>query len=271
MSARYAVLGNPLGHTKSPYIHTEFADQFGEDLSYVAIEAPLDGFGDAVRRFHDDGGLGVNVTVPFKVEAFELADEAREAARICGASNCLKFEGGRIIAENFDGVGLVRDITENLGYDLAGKRILFAGAGGATRGAVAPFLAAGVEGVTIANRTVSRGREIQEQLGERGSIKAVSYGDASGPFDIVINATTLSLTGEKPPLPSNVFDGAALAYDLVYGKGLTPFLADARSQGIAVADGVGMLVEQAAEAYLWWRGKRPDTAPVIEAMTIPLT
>ncbi|HBZ43179.1 MAG TPA: shikimate dehydrogenase [Maritimibacter sp.] len=271
MTDRYAVFGNPLSHTKSPFIHTAFARQFGDDMSYTAIEAPRDGFADSVHRFIGEGGRGINVTVPFKIEAFALATEARDAAAICGASNCLKFEDGKIIAENFDGVGLVRDISENLGHDLTGKRILFAGAGGATRGAVAPFLAAGVHSVTIANRTVAKADAIRGLLSDRGTIHTTSYDAASGSFDIVLNSTTTSLTGNKPPLPPSVFDGAALAYDLVYGKGLTPFLADAKAQGAEVADGVGMLVEQAAEAYLWWRGQRPDTAQVIEEMTIPLT
>jgi shikimate dehydrogenase len=270
MTARYAVLGNPLGHTKSPFIHTEFARQFGEDLTYEAIEAPLDGFADAVRAFRDSGGLGVNVTVPFKVEAFELADIARDAAKICGASNCLAFDGERIIAENFDGVGLVRDITENLGVPISGARVLFAGAGGATRGAVAPFLAAGAAEVTIANRTTAKAQAIRDLLSDRGRIVTSRYEEISGFYDIVLNSTTLSLTGEKPPLPDTVFEGARLAYDLVYGKGLTPFLATAQARGAQVADGVGMLVEQAAEAFVWWRGKRPDTRPVIDAMTIPL-
>lgn len=271
MSARYAVLGNPLSHTKSPFIHTEFARQFADDLSYEAIETPVTGFAETLRAFARDGGLGVNVTVPFKVEAFEQADEARDAARICGASNCLKFEAGRIIAENFDGVGLLRDVTANLGHTVAGKHVLFAGAGGATRGAVAPFLAAGVASVTIANRTRSKAETIRGLLGDRGTIHAIGFDDALGGYDIVLNATTTSLTGDKPPLPASVFDDAALAYDLVYGKGLTPFLSDARAVGAEIADGVGMLVEQAAEAYAWWRGNRPDTAPVIAAMTIPLT
>lgn len=271
MSARYAVLGNPLSHTKSPFIHTEFARQFGEDLTYEAIEAPLDGFAETVRAFRAEGGMGINVTVPFKEQAFALADDLCDAAQICGASNCLKFEGDQIIAENFDGVGLVRDIAENLGHSLKGKRVLFAGAGGATRGAVAPFLAAGVASVTIANRTMGKAEAIRDLLAARGTIHACRYGDLDASFDIVLNSTTMSLTGECPPLPDGVFEGAALAYDLVYGKGLTPFLARAKSYGADAADGVGMLVEQAAEAYLWWRGHRPDTRPVIDAMTIPLT
>lgn len=272
MTARYAVLGNPLGHTKSPFIHTEFARQFGEDMTYEAIEAPLDRFADTLRRFFDGGGKGVNVTVPFKVEAHDIADERMDAARICGASNCLSLIDGRLVADNFDGVGLVRDIAVNLGQPLAGKRVLIAGAGGATRGAVAPFLAAGVAEVTIANRSRHKAEAIRDLLGGRGTIRTLAYDEATQGYDIVLNATSTSLTGEQPPLSDSVFLGAALAYDLVYGKGLTPFLATARRQGVPeVADGVGMLVEQAAEAFAWWRGKRPDTAPVIAAMTVPLT
>lgn len=270
MTDRYAVFGHPLGHTKSPFIHTEFARQFGEDMTYEAIEAPLDGFEDALRRFIDEGGAGANVTVPFKLEAFALADDAKDAAKICGASNTLRFAKGRIEADNTDGVGLVRDITENLGVPLSGARVLFAGAGGATRGAVAPFLAQGAE-ITIANRSVEKANEIVRLLGNRGPVRAMPYDDVSGFFDIVLNSTTLSLTGGKPPLPDTVFEGARLAYDLVYGKGLTPFLATAEARGAQIADGVGMLVEQAAEAFTWWRGKRPDTGPVIEAMTVPLS
>jgi shikimate dehydrogenase len=269
MTDRYAVFGHPIGHSKSPFIHGEFARQFGEDMTYEAIEAPLDGFADTLRRFIDEGGVGANVTVPFKLEAFDLADDAKDAARICGASNTLRIAGGRIEADNTDGVGLVRDITENLGVPLSGSRVLFAGAGGAARGAVAPFLAAGAE-VTIANRSVHKAEAIVELLGDRGPLGAVAYDELDGFFDIVLNATTLSLTGDKPPLPPTVFEGARLAYDLVYGKGLTPFLAQAEARGAQVADGVGMLVEQAAEAFTWWRGKRPDTGPVIDAMTIPL-
>ncbi|MAM63388.1 shikimate dehydrogenase [Maritimibacter sp. UBA3975] len=270
MTDRYAVFGHPIGHSKSPFIQGEFARQFGEDMTYEAIEAPLDGFAGALRAFIDTGGIGANVTVPFKLEAFELADHSKDAARICGASNTLRIVGGQIEADNTDGVGLVRDITENLGIPLSGARVLFAGAGGATRGAVAPFLATGAD-VTIANRSVGKATAIVDLLGDRGPLRAVSYDDLTGFYDIVLNATTLSLTGDAPPLRPSVFEGARLAYDLVYGKGLTPFLAQAEARGAQVADGVGMLVEQAAEAFTWWRGKRPDTAPVIEAMMIPLT
>lgn len=271
MTDRYAVFGNPLSHSLSPRIHAAFAAQFGEDMTYEAIEAPIDGFEAAVRDFVEAGGRGINVTVPFKVRAEAMADEALEAANICGASNCLNFAGGRIVADNFDGIGLVRDIEDNLGVELKGKRVLFAGAGGATRGALGPFLEAGVAEICVANRTLEKAEAVVHLLGPRGSLHACGYGDISQGFDIVMNATSASLTGQCPPVPPIAFEGAALAYEMIYGKGRTPFLQLAEGSGAEeIADGVGMLVEQAAEAFLWWRGKRPKTAPVIADLTVPL-
>lgn len=271
MTDRYAVFGNPIGHSKSPFIHQAFARELGEDISYEAIEAPSSGFEATVRAFVEAGGLGFNITVPFKVAAAELADEAQESVVICGAANCVKVENGRLVAENFDGIGLVRDIVDNLGVPLKGRRVLVAGAGGATRGAVMPFLEAGVGEIVIANRTVSKAEEICELFGPRGSLKACGYDEIEGGFDVVLNSTSASLTGAGLPIPRHAWAGAKLAYDLAYGKGKTPFLQLADANGVArLADGVGMLVEQAAEAFEWWRGKRPDTAPVIEALTIPL-
>ncbi len=271
MTDRYAVFGNPLSHTKSPFIHAEFARQLGDDLSYEAIEAPRDGFEAAVRSFVAAGGKGFNVTVPFKVDAARLADEAHEAVVICGASNCVKVEDGRLVAENFDGVGLVRDIVDNLGVALADARVLFAGAGGATRGAIVPFFEAGVREIVIANRTVAKAEHIRDLLRARGPIRACGYDDIGTGFDIILNSTSASLSGAALPIPDTAFHGVRLAYELAYGKGKTPFLQMAEAGGAEhLADGVGMLVEQAAEAFAWWRGKRPNTAPVIEAMTIPL-
>lgn len=271
MTARYAVFGNPISQTKSPFIHAAFARQFGEDMTYEAIEAPLNGFAESVRAFASAGGRGINVTVPFKVEAFELADEKRDAAQICGASNCLKFEDGRILAENFDGIGLRRDIEQNIGVSLQGKRVLIAGAGGATRGAVAPFLAAGVSELVVANRTVKKAEAIRDLLSARGPVSACGYDDLDDGFDIVLNSTSASLSGELPPIPLAAFQGCRLAYELAYGKGKTPFLKLAEKGGAEKrVDGVGMLVEQAAEAFDWWRGKRPETAAIIAEMTVPL-
>ncbi|HHB80404.1 MAG TPA: shikimate dehydrogenase, partial [Aliiroseovarius sp.] len=218
-----------------------------------------------------EGGKGINVTVPFKVQAEAMADESLEAANICGAANCLNFADGRIVADNFDGVGLVRDIEDNLCVELKGKRVLFAGAGGATRGALGPFLEAGVADICVANRTVEKARDVVHLLGPRGSLHACGYDEIDHGFDVVLNATSASLTGQCPPLPPIAFEGAALAYEMVYGKGKTPFLKLAEDSGAdEIADGVGMLVEQAAEAFLWWRGKRPQTAAIIADLTVPL-
>ena len=277
MTDQYAVIGNPIGHTKSPLIHGVFAEATQQAMSYIAIEGPLDpddGFARVVRQFADEGGKGMNVTAPFKLKAFALADERSERAALAGAANALKFENGRIIAENFDGIGLLRDIEVNLGVPLAGKRVLMLGAGGAARGALLPFLAAGPAELVIANRDVSKGEALAALVGSRAAaLRARGYGDlpAMGRFDLVVNATSASLTGELPPVPPSVFSPDGTAYELVYGKRLTPFLRLARNAGVrGVADGVGMLVEQAAEAFAWWRGVRPQTAAVIDRLTVPL-
>ncbi|MCP3711129.1 shikimate dehydrogenase [Paraburkholderia sp. CNPSo 3274] len=277
MNDQYAVIGHPIGHTKSPLIHGMFAEATQQAMSYVAIEGPLDpddGFAKVVRQFVAGGGKGMNVTAPFKLKAFALADERSERATLAGAANALKFEGGQIIAENFDGIGLLRDIEVNLGVPLAGKRVLMLGAGGAARGALLPFLAAGPAELVIANRDVSKGEALAARVGAHGAtLRACGYGDlaARGRFDLVVNATSASLTGELPPVPPSAFSPDGTAYELAYGKRLTPFLRLARNAGVhGVADGVGMLVEQAAEAFAWWRGLRPETAAVIDRLTVPL-
>jgi shikimate dehydrogenase len=269
----YAVIGNPIGHSKSPLIHAAFAEATGQAMSYVAIEGPLGGFAARVDQFRREGGRGLNVTAPFKLDAFAYATDSSESARLAGAVNAMKFEGGRAYAENFDGVGLINDIQRNLGYRLAGKRVLMLGAGGAARGAILPFLNEGPAILTIANRTPDKARGLAAQFSAYGDLRGVGYGelDRQAPFDLVVNATSASIFGESPPIPAASFAGDCLAYELVYGKGLTPFLRDAQSAGAGrVADGVGMLVEQAAEAFEWWRGVRPDTASLIERLTIPL-
>ena len=277
MTDQYAVIGNPIGHTKSPLIHGLFAEATGQAMSYVAIEGPLtpeDGFERVVREFAAGGGKGMNVTAPFKLAAYALADERSERAALAGAANALKFENGRIIAENFDGIGLARDIQFNLGVPLAGKRVLMLGAGGAARGALLPFLAADPAELVIANRDVPKGQALVAQVAAlRGRLHACSYGDLTtlGRFDVVVNATSASLTGDLPPVPPSVFRPDGTAYELAYGKRLTPFLRLARNAGVfGVADGVGMLVEQAAEAFLWWRGVRPETSAVIDRLSVPL-
>ncbi len=267
----YAVFGNPIAHSKSPEIHHAFAASLDEQITYRAIEAPIDGFDAAIAAFRAQGGLGANVTVPFKTDAAALADEVSEAVRLCEASNCLKFEDGKVLAENFDGIGLVRDIEINLNLPLAGKRVLIAGAGGATRGIVQPILTAGVRELVIANRTLSKAQDICDLMGHLGPVVACSYEALSGPFDLVLNSTSASLSAAGLPIPEDALAQSALAYDLAYGKGKTPFLATAESAGAKrIADGVGMLVEQAAEAYQWWRGTRPDTSDIIAKMTVPL-
>ena len=276
MTDRYAVIGNPISHTKSPLIHGLFAQEARQDMEYTAIEGPVEpdtAFADVVRMFAAGGGKGMNVTAPFKLKAFAMADERSERAALAGAVNALKFEGGRILADNFDGIGLVRDIEINQGLPMSGKRVLMLGAGGAARGALLPFLEAKPAELVIANRDVAKAQALAAQVAGRGAVVACGYADleAMGRFDLVVNATSASLTGDLPPVPPSIFRPEGMAYELAYGKRLTPFLRLARNAGVRnIADGVGMLVEQAAEAFLWWRGVRPDTRPVIDRLTVPL-
>lgn len=271
MTDRYALFGNPIGHSRSPRIHAAFAAQTGEDMSYEAIAAPVDGFADAVTAFAASGGRGCNVTAPFKLEAFALATERDDAAEMAGAANTLILDGAAIRCTNTDGEGLRRDIEHNLGCPIAGRRLLMLGAGGAARGAALPFLMAGPAELVIADRNLSSGEAIRDRLAAQGIIRVTDYDAIDAEFDIVVNATSASLSGELPPVPAAAFAGCALAYDLVYGKGLTPFLALAKSAGVPrLADGVGMLVEQAAIAFAAWRGRMPDTAGMIADLTVPL-
>ena len=273
MSDRYAVIGNPICQSKSPLIHGSFAKATKQDLEYGMIEGPLDGFTEAVRAFQRSGGRGMNVTAPFKLQAFELADQKSERAQLAGAANALKFEpDGRILAENFDGIGLTRDIVQNQGVSIAGKRVLVLGAGGATRGLLLPFLAEQPAELVIANRDAAKAAALAQDLRAHGHIRGGAYADIGpGRFDIVCNATSASLRAELPPVSPEAFAIDGLAYELAYGKGLTPFLRLAQNAGVKrLADGVGMLVEQAAEAFEWWRGVRPETRALIEQMTVPL-
>ena len=206
MTDRYALFGTPLGHTKSPLIHAEFARLTGQDLTYEAIEAPVNGFAAAVDRFRAEGGRGINVTLPFKLDAFAYATERMERARLAGAVNCMKFEGDRAIAENFDGLGLVNDIQVNLGRPMRGRRVLLMGAGGAARGALLPFLEQEPEVLAVANRTVAKAVALGEQFPYRDNLIAGGYADFSGrSFDLVVNATSASLRGELPPVPRAAF------------------------------------------------------------------
>jgi shikimate dehydrogenase len=272
MTDRYAVFGNPLSHTKSPLIHLTFARDTGEDIDYGKIESPLDGFGASVEAFRAAGGRGINITAPFKLEAHALATRRMPRAAYAGAANCLKFEGDEIVAENFDGIGLVRDIECNLGVSLTGKSVLLLGAGGAARGAMLPILEARPARLTIVNRTRAKANALQRQFARFGDVdvkNGTEVGNSS--FDVVLNGTSASLRGELPEFAGGAVAAGALAYEFAYGKGLTPFLRFARSAGAGrLADGVGMLVEQAAEAFSWWRGTRPDTSRLIVDLAVPL-
>jgi len=265
MTDNYCVFGNPVGHSKSPLIHAAFARQTGEDIFYVTRLAPRDDFVASVKDFVATGGRGANVTIPFKEEAFRLAEQLTPRAQLAGAVNTLSFGDSGILGDNTDGAGLVRDITINLATPIGGKRVLLLGAGGAARGAIGPLLEEHPALVTIANRTAHKARDLAEHFAALGRISGGAYSGLSGQaFDIVINATSASLGGELPPLPARLFAHGSLAYEMMYGRGDTPFLQFAREEGAArLSDGLGMLVEQAAEAFYLWRGVRPNAVPVM--------
>ena len=263
MTDRYAVFGHPIAHSKSPLIHAAFARQTGEVLTYEAILAPLDGFAASVADFVAHGGRGANVTVPFKEEAFQLATQKTPRAALAGAVNTLLFSETGITGDNTDGAGLVADLAGNLHIGLAGARILLLGAGGAARGVIGPLLDAGVANIAIANRTVDKAVTLANLFDSR--VGGTGFDSPDSPFDVVINATSASLSGDLPPISRAVFATGTLAYDMMYGRD-TPFLALARDCYATTADGIGMLVEQAAEAFYLWRGVRPDTAPVIASL-----
>lgn len=265
---RYAVIGNPIAHSKSPEIHARFAAQTTQNLSYERLLAPLDGFVATVRAFIGQGGKGLNVTVPFKLAAFDMATELTERARLAGAVNTLSFNNGEIAGDNTDGVGLVNDITRNHGFPIAGKRILLLGAGGAARGVIQPLLAAAPSELVIANRTVSKAVELAELFAASSGIpiNARAFKDLHEPFDLIVNGTSAGLTDEMPAIPASLFSAGVLAIDMVYGANPTRFMQFAAQHGASVRDGLGMLVEQAAESFFIWRGVRPDTAPVLHAL-----
>lgn len=263
---RYAVVGNPIAHSKSPLIHSAFAKQTNQEMSYERILAPLDSFEATIKELIAQGYKGVNVTVPFKFEAFNLSDTLTERAQAAGAVNTLTFKDGQISGDNTDGAGLVQDMTHNLKHILHNKRTLLLGAGGAAEGVLQPLLACELGGLVIANRTIEKAeRMISRQLGVLNQLSASTYSGLNSSFDIIINATSAGLTDTALPIPSMVFAKDCLAYDMMYGRE-TPFMTQARANGAQVVDGLGMLVEQAAEAFYIWRGIRPDTKPVIEMM-----
>jgi len=267
MTDKYCVIGNPIAHSKSPLIHAAFAQATGQDIAYERCLAPLDGFAATVRDLVAQGYRGANVTVPFKLEAAALATRLEERARLVGAVNTLRFEGGEIVGDNTDGPGLVADIVKNAGVALAGKRILLLGAGGAARGVVLPFLRERPEAIVIANRTRATADALVAHFAAHvatpDQIAACGFADVGGPFDVVVNATSASLSADLPPVPAGAFRTGTLALDMMYGKEPTPFMAFAADHGAVVRDGLGMLVEQAAEAFAIWRGVRPATTDLL--------
>lgn len=267
---RYVVIGNPIAHSKSPQIHAAFAAQFAlTGFSYECLLAPLEDFDGTVRSFVAEGGKGCNVTVPFKEAAYELATHLTDRAAVAGAVNTLKLQDdGSLLGDNTDGVGLVTDLLRHT--TLADKRVLVLGAGGAARGVLLPLASARPASITVANRTAAKAVDLAALLQSHASgvtLTGCGFDGITGAFDVIINATSASLGGERVPLPAGVFANNALAYDMMYGKDETAFLAQAREAGVTQrVDGLGMLVGQAAEAFALWTGQRPDVAPVLLAL-----
>ncbi len=262
MRDRYAVIGNPVAHSKSPEIHTLFARQTGQDIEYSRLLAPLDSFAATVKRFIQENGCGLNVTIPFKFDAFELSTRLSDRARMAGAVNTLRFENDKVIGDNTDGAGLVADITRNAGISLSGSRILLLGAGGAASGVMLPLLEQKPELVHIANRNENRAKEMAVRFSAYGPVRSSGYGGLGQTFDVVINATSTGLHHARPPVPGDVFTEKTLALDMVYADEPTVFMTFAQQSGATVRDGFGMLVEQAAESFFIWRGVRPVTESV---------
>ncbi len=269
---QYRVLGNPIKQSKSPYIHGQFAHSTAQELEYLAQLVEVDQFEDYVTNFFAKGGKGLNVTLPFKQRAFALAKHPSAAASLAAAANTLWCnEAGEICADNTDGVGMVRDITINLGGRLTGKRILMLGAGGAVRGVLEPVLAQQPSQLVIANRTLSKAQELAQAVAHLGAVEACGFTELSGQFDWVINGTSASLSGDLPPLPEGILARGARTYDMMYGAEPTVFSQWAMAQGAQQADdGLGMLVEQAAESFTIWRGVRPASDQVLAQLRAQL-
>ncbi|MFL6659708.1 MAG: shikimate dehydrogenase [Massilia sp.] len=267
MSDRYYVIGNPVAHSKSPAIHAAFALQTGQALQYDTCLAPLDGFAATVASLVTAGCQGANVTVPFKLEAASLATVLSPRAAAAGAVNTLSFHGGQIHGDNTDGAGLVNDIVRNAGVAIAGKRVLLLGAGGAARGAMLPLLEQGPAELVIANRSRAGADALVARFASPDrKLSACEFANLDGTFDLIINATSASLAGELPPLPPAIFTQSTLALDMMYGNKPTLFMDFAARHGARTRDGLGMLVEQAAEAFALWRGVRPETATLLDRM-----
>lgn len=266
MTDRYAVMGNPIAHSKSPLIHRRFAEQTGQDLDYEAILVPENGLSEAVSHFREQGGKGLNITVPFKHDAWELVDERNPAARIAGAVNTIIINSdGSLVGDNTDGVGMLRDIRDNLGRELPGSRILVLGAGGAVAGVLDPLIQESPEQLVIANRTESKAEELAGRFNPELVTGCGLDNIPAGPYDLIVNGTSASLHGETLSLPSSLVTENSCCYDMMYAREDTPFMHWARQCGCTcVSDGLGMLVEQAAESFFLWRGVRPQTADTID-------
>jgi shikimate dehydrogenase len=270
---RYAVIGHPVSQSRSPFIHARFAAQTGQQLSYATIDAAPDVFEQTVHDFFAQGGSGLNITVPHKETAARLADELTPRALRAGAVNTLaRRPGGGLLGDNTDGAGLARDLLNNHRITIAGRRLLLLGAGGAARGVLAPLLGLQPSQLTIVNRNVVRAHQLAAAFGDMGTVAAVGYADLGNePWDLVINATAASFAGELPALAPGIVSSRSICYDMAYGRDETPFLRWAHQRGVARAmDGLGMLVEQAAESFYLWRGLRPDTASVLSALSVDL-
>ncbi len=263
----YAVFGNPIGHSKSPFIHTLFARQTNQQLTYTAETAPVDGFANAAREFFASDGRGCNVTVPFKEQAYQFADRLTERAQLAGAVNTLKkLDDGLIIGDNTDGEGLVQDLLQYQ-VPLKNAKILLIGAGGAARGVIKPLLDQGPKQIVITNRTFEKAQQLEQMFQDYGTVKALSMSDIDSHFDVVINSTSASLNGELPQISSAIISSDTVAYDMMYGKGRTAFNQWAIEHGAMRAyDGLGMLVGQAAESFMLWRGLRPGTKQILREL-----
>ncbi len=265
-TAQYAVIGNPIAHSKSPRIHAEFAKQTGEDIAYDAFAINEENFARFVKDFFHNGGSGLNITLPHKEAAFSLADQNSPRAQLAGAVNTFSVQGGRLVGENTDGPGLVRDLTVNHGIEIAGKSVLMLGAGGAARGALAELITAAPASITLLNRTITKAEAIRLAFRDVGEILIGDYENAAQetPYDLIINATSLSLDKKLPPVSPAWVHASSCCYDMMYGDSDTVFVTWAKEQGAEKAiDGLGMLVEQAAESFAIWRGVRPETESVI--------
>nr|WP_315228766.1 shikimate dehydrogenase [uncultured Albidiferax sp.] len=272
---RYCVMGNPIEHSRSPWIQSRFAALMGHSLQYDKRLVPLDGFAQAVAAFRAEGGLGCNITVPFKFEAAALANHLSPRAELAGASNFLHFQGGSIHADNTDGAGLVNDIQNNAGVALAGRDVLLIGAGGASAGVLGPLIAAQARRITVANRTLGKAealvaRHVALAQAHGVQVDSAELAAVQSPYHVVVNATASSLSGAGVPVASSVLQTGALALDMMYGPAAAGFMDWARAHSAIARDGLGMLVEQAAEGFLLWRGVRPPSAQVLAELRATL-